>query len=274
MSAVFPPRSLNVQVGPVRLGRGPSGWEAICLATRAGKHVLCDKPLAITVDDAERAVEACAEADVRLGVNFHYRYLPWVRDTARLVADGTIGTIEVAQVEVGSGPRDHHGWKADRELAGLGALYNVGVHALDALGVILGAEPVEVTAMVDAATDGLERIALVLLRFDNGTLASVRCDERVKHPLNDLVLHGSTGRVIARGLTRSLVDGQLEVLTERRRTTTGYPSPGAHRLCLAAFTDAVLAGRDPVPSGADGVRSVRLCAAINRSARERRNVDV
>jgi len=250
--------------------------DQVCVAAAAGLAVLCDKPLATNPADAERAVDACRRAGVPLGVNFHNRFLPWVRDVTAMVAAGGIGDVLIVEVEVGAGPRHYEDWRADPELAGLGAIHNVGVHALDFVGVILGAEPVEVSAMFDPvpSSDRVEMIGLVTVRFDNGTLAYFNCNERVPEPRNQIAIHGTRGRMVGEGFTRARVDGSLTARIDGVETTTRYPAPRAHRLTVAAFTAALLSGAAPDPSGVDGLRSARLCDAIGRSAREGRVVAV
>ena len=250
--------------------------EQVVMAARAGKHVLCDKPLAIDVPSARRAVEACAGAGVTLGVNFHNRQLPWVRDVSRLIADGLIGEVRVVQLQVASGPRHYDNWRADPEMAGLGTVHNVGVHGLDFLRVLLHSDPAEVMAMFDRAPGpgGVEMLALIQLRFQNGALVQYNANETLRDPLNDIVIYGTEGRIVGRGFTRSRSDGQLAVLTASGETITRYPAPEAHRLSLAAFTRAVLAGEEPDATGDDGLRSAQICEAIGRSAREGRLVPV
>ncbi|HEU4918060.1 MAG TPA: Gfo/Idh/MocA family oxidoreductase [Acidimicrobiia bacterium] len=250
--------------------------EQVEMAARAGKHVLCDKPLAIDVRGARRAVEACAAAGVTLGVNFHNRQLPWVRDVSRLIGDGVIGEVKVVQLQVASGTRHYDNWRADPKMAGLGTVHNVGVHGLDFLRVLLHSDPTEVMAMFDRAPgrDGVEMLALIQLRFRNGTLVQYNANEVVRDPLNDIVIYGTEGRVVGRGFTRSRSDGQLAVLTQAGETITRYPAPEAHRLSLAAFTRAVLTGEEPDATGMDGLRSAQICEAIGKSAAEGRLVPV
>ena len=125
--------------------------DQVVAAAGAAKHVFCDKPLGNSVSDARRALDACASAGVSLGVNFHNRHLPWVRDVSGLIADGIIGEVRVVQLQVASGPRRYDNWRADPAIAGLGSVHNVGVHGLDFLRVLLQSEPVEVMAMFDQA---------------------------------------------------------------------------------------------------------------------------
>jgi 1,5-anhydro-D-fructose reductase (1,5-anhydro-D-mannitol-forming) len=250
--------------------------EQVIAAARAGKHVLCDKPLAINVPDAERALHACDAAGVKLGVNFHNRHLPWVKDVTNLIRSGAIGDVKVVQLQVSSGPRHYDNWRADPEIAGLGSVHNVGVHGLDFLRVILESDPVEVMAMFDRGpeTGQVEMLAMILVRFANGALVHYNCNESINDPLNDITIYGSAGRMVGSSFTRSRSDGELAILTDRGETVTRYPAPEAHRLSLAAFTKAVLRGEEPNAAGIDGLRSAQTCEAIGRSVRERRLVEV
>jgi 1,5-anhydro-D-fructose reductase (1,5-anhydro-D-mannitol-forming) len=250
--------------------------EQVLKAARAGKHVLCDKPMALTVADAEAEVAACRAAGVKLGINFHNRHLPWVRDVRQLLQDGVIGEVHTIHVMVSAGVVPPISWRNDAELAGLGTVYSQGVHVLDFLRFQLGSEPSEVVAMFDDEKGKyqVETEALVLMRFDNGTRVFLDIDCSNRFPQNDISYYGEKGRIVGRNLTRSRKDGELLVTTESGETSTAYPSPGAHRRCIAAFTAAVLAGEEPNASGEDGVRSMQTTEAIATSSRERRVVPV
>ncbi len=250
--------------------------DQVVAAAGAGKHVFCEKPLATNVADARRAVDACAAAGVFLGIDFHNRFLPWVHDVTAMVGAGQIGEITTVEVDVGSGTRHYDNWRADPELSGLGSVHNVGTHVLDALRVILDSEPIEVTAMFDMAPGGgqVELLAMILMRFANGALVFCNCNETVPNPTNRIAIHGTSGRIVGTGLVRSRIDGDLTVVTPDGESKRHYPAPQAHRLCLSAFTESILAGRQPTPSGHDGLRSAQVCAAIERAARERRIVTV
>ena len=249
--------------------------EAIA-AARAGKHVFCDKPLATTIDAAYAVVGACEEEGVTLGLNFHYRHLPWVEEARTMIGDGILGEIQTIEMDVGSGTRNYTNWRADPAMAGIGSVYNVGVHMLDVLNIILDAEPIEVSAMFDRSpsSGNVEMQALILIKFENGTLVYANCNERTTYPRNMITVQGSKGRLIGDNVTRSREDGILHLLTEDTQTSSTFPPPGAHQLCVSQFTRAVLAGEQPRATGRDGLRSMLLCDAIARSVAERRHVVV
>ncbi|MCC7485569.1 MAG: Gfo/Idh/MocA family oxidoreductase [Burkholderiales bacterium] len=246
--------------------------EQAIAAARAGKHVFCDKPMATSVADAERMVRECERAGVKLGINFHNRCMPCFVETRRLIEAGEIGEPQMAQFEASPGARPGARlatWRVDAGLAGLGTTYSIGVHVYDILRFLVGSEVTTVSAFFDTAPGVMEEVNLSLLRFANGVLAQFSVHEQTPCPHNDFVIYGSRGRILGRGLTRSRAGGELLVTGAGGRTrATAYPAINAHAECVAAFSRALAEGRDPVPSGIDGLRSVQLTDAMARSARE------
>ncbi len=239
-------------------------------AARAGKHVFCDKPMATSVADAERIVRECEKAGVKLGVNFHNRFMPCFIETRRIIASGEIGDVHHLQLEASPGARPGARlgtWRTDPSTAGLGTSYSIGVHVYDILRYLLASEISAVSALFDTPRGVMEEINASILRFANGVIAQLSVHENSPFPHNDFVIYGSKGRILGRGLTRSRAGGELQVTTTDGKTRgTEFPATNAHAACVAAFSDALLNGRDPVPSGIDGLRSVQLTAAMARSA--------
>ena len=237
--------------------------EQVMAAAAAGKHVLCDKPLATSVQDAEKAIAACRNAGVGLGIMFQTRRFEGVPEAAAAVRDGALGRIVMAHVEMSAGRNLPKGWRTDPALAGLGTVNNLGVHAFDLLRYLLDAEVVEVAAMVDREEGfSVDTAAAVLLRFDSGAIAYVNANQAVPYPQNDFVLYGTDGRVLGRNLSRPDHEGTLVVTTASGQTETRATTAGGYRDTLAAFAEAVQSGRDPSPSGVDGLLSVQLTTAV------------
>jgi 1,5-anhydro-D-fructose reductase (1,5-anhydro-D-mannitol-forming) len=237
--------------------------EQVVAAAAAGKHVLCDKPLATSVPDAEKAIDACRSAGVRLGIMFQTRRFGGVPETASAVRAGALGRVVMAHVEMSAGRNLPKGWRTDPALAGLGTVNNIGVHAFDLLRYLLDAEVAEVAAMVDREEGfSVDTAAAVLLRFDNGTLAYVNANQAVPYAQDDFVLYGTEGRVLGRNLSRPGREGTLVVTTASGQTESPATTSGGYRETLAAFAEAVQSGNDPSPSGVDGLRSVQLTGAI------------
>jgi 1,5-anhydro-D-fructose reductase (1,5-anhydro-D-mannitol-forming) len=247
----------------------------VVAAARAGKHVLCDKPLAVTVADAQRCVAECRTAGVGLGVTFQTRFFDGMAEAAGLIRDGGIGRVVTAEAQIGTRGSLPRGWRTDPALAGLGTLNNIGVHALDILRYLLGSEVSEVAAMASSEPGfEIDTTDLVLLRFRNGTLGQVHASQAVPHPRDDIALYGTEGRVLAPNLSRPDRDSVMSFITRDGEREFPVSSRGSYLRTIEAFTGAVTAGRDPSPSGEDGLRSVELTAAIADSIRQRRVVSL
>jgi 1,5-anhydro-D-fructose reductase (1,5-anhydro-D-mannitol-forming) len=249
--------------------------EQALAAARARKHVLCEKPLALTVGDARRMVDAFEAAGLKLGTHFQTRHHTAFVETKRLLERRAIGDVVLMQIEVSSGANQLRSWRADPQLAGLGSINNIAVHPYDLLRYLLGSEVGEVVAMtdVDRSTE-LERMALALLRFQNGTLAYVNANQKVPNFQPDVDIYGTEGRIVGVDCTRPFRDGELRVLTASGEQVTKHSSRDAVVRSIAAFNDAVAHDREPNASGLDGLRSVQLTDAVIRSAREGRLVEV
>ncbi|MFC0080792.1 Gfo/Idh/MocA family protein [Aciditerrimonas ferrireducens] len=250
--------------------------EQVRAAAAAGRHVLCDKPLATTVTDAEAAMAACQDHGVRLGLMFQTRRFGGMARAKQAVDQGELGRVVLAEVTMSAGRNLPKGWRTDPAMAGLGTINNIGVHAFDLLRFLLADEVAEVTALVERESGiAVDTAATVLLRFRRGALAYVNANQAVPCSRDDLVLYGTDGRLLGANLTRPNRKGTLQFTAadgdgwaEEAETANGY------RDTIAAFAEAVREGRDPSPGGHDGLASVRLTAAIARSVEEGRTVQV
>lgn len=244
--------------------------EQVIAAARAGKHVFCDKPLATTVADAERMVAECEKAGVKLGMNFHNRFMQCFIDTKAVIESGELGEVQLVQIEASPGARPGAmlaSWRVDPAMAGLGTTMSIGVHAYDILRFLLSSEVETVTALFDTPRGVMEETNLSTLQFANGVMAQVNVNEKARYPYNDFVIHATKGRITGKGLTRSRAGGELQVLTADGKTRrTEYAAMNAHAASVAGFTRALLEGLEPSPSGLDGLRSMQLTEAMARSA--------
>jgi len=244
--------------------------DQIVAAARAGKHVFCDKPMTTSVADAERAIQACDAAGVKFGMNFHNRYMPPFIEARRIVQAGEIGDVQLVQMEASPGARPGvrlATWRVDPTLAGLGTTMSIGVHVYDILRYILASEIVAVTAFFDTPRNVMEEVNLSMFKFANGAMAQLSVHENSPYPHNDFVIYGTKGRITGRGLTRSRAGGVLEVLTDGDKVRRQEYAPiNAHEACVVGFSKALLEGRDPDPSGIDGLRSMQLTEAMAKSA--------
>ena len=244
--------------------------EQAIAAARAGKHVFCDKPMATTVEDAKRMIDACDKAGVKLGINFHNRFMPGFIDAKRIIDSGEIGEAQLVQIEASPGAKGGsraNTWRTEAELAGLGTTMSIGVHIFDILRYLLSSEIETVSSFFDTPRNVMETANLSTFRFANGVMAQVSIHEITPFPHNDFVIYGSKGRIIGRGLTRSRAGGEMHVTTSDGKTRVKeYPAINAHEACVIDFSKAILEDRAPGATGLDGLRSVELTVAMAESA--------
>ena len=243
--------------------------EQAIAALRAGKHLLCDKPLAVTVADAERVLQVARETGRKLGLGFMTRHFPASQEARRIIASGAIGDVVLIQCEMVGTANPPIGWRLDPRLAQAGVLNNIGVHGNDLVRFLVGSEVAEVQAMSDSGPDQwIDLMMLTLLRLENGTMAYLNFNHKVTDNQQDIHIYGTKGRILGRSTSRPFMDGELRVKIGDQETVTPVSSRDAYAREIAAFNRAVLEDREPDASGLDGLRSVQLTEAILKSARD------
>ena len=244
--------------------------EQVVAAAKAGKHVYCDKPLAMSPEEARAAIAACRDAGIKLGVNFQTRHYAANQEAKRLLDAGAIGEIRLMEIASCAGNNPLKGWRTDPGLAGQGALNNITVHPLDLACYLAGSEVTEVVALTNVGrSDELETLPLVLLRFESGALAYINGNQAVPNPRADMEIYGTEGRISGRRTTRPGMDGALLVKSnEGEEQSTPFDTKDGFKRAIQAFNEAITNDTEPNPSGTDGLRSVELIDAIVRSARE------
>jgi len=247
-------------------------------AVAAGKHVLCEKPLALSLDGARTMVAAAAAADVVIGSNHHLRNAATHRTMRELIQNGAIGRPLAARVfHAVFLPPHLQGWRIDRPEAGGGVILDITVHDADTLRFVLCDEIAEVTAM--AASQGLGRgeledAVMGVMRFRNGTLAQFHDAFTAQHAYTGFEVHGTDGSLYGRDVMTQRPMGTVTI----RRGTTEEDFDIAHEnlyeRSVRCFNAAIRGEGEPAASGEDGVRSLAVALAVRESAQTRRTVQV
>ena len=249
--------------------------QAIAAAV-AGKHVLCEKPLALTLADARAIVQACARAGVVLGTNHHLRNASTHRALRDLVRSGAIGRPLFARVfHAVQLPAHLQGWRVDAASAGAGVILDITVHDADTLRFVLGAEPVEAIAMSSASTaGGADDGVMAVLRFDNGVLAQLHDAFNTPHAGTGIEIHGSKGSLIGRDVMTQRPIGSVLLRDADGERNVPVDHRNLYERSAAAFAAAVQGRGKPAASGEDGLRSLAAALAVMEAARTGRNTAV
>ena len=245
----------------------------VVAALEAGKHVLVEKPMALSVEDGRVMVEAAAAADRVLGVGLHLRHKAINREAQRLIVGGKLGRVFYAEISVGAGQSvyPYHTWRADASLAGGGTLLHQGTHAVDLLEFLTGRRIVEVACLIDRQP---EDVFVASCRLDDGGLASVSSHHLHGGTRPDWVVLGDAAWLQARGGTSPAVGDELSLHHGGEATSLGSTEVSAYDAEVVAFAAAVQGGPVFDASGTDGLRNIAVFDALYRSARERKTVEV
>jgi 1,5-anhydro-D-fructose reductase (1,5-anhydro-D-mannitol-forming) len=245
--------------------------DAVLALAKAGRHVLCEKPLATDPAAAAEMVRACRQAGVALGTGFHLHHHPLHQELRRLIAGGRAGNVISADAEWSLGPRaeaESAEWRWDRDVSGGGVFTATGVHALDLLRFVLDDEVAAVSATLDPPPTSaeVERRLIATLWFRRGVIATVRSHRGVYAPANDLLLECQHASLRARHTLDEQARGVLE-LDGVGGHMAGVPvGTDLYALQAEAFSQAVGGGREPSASGLDGQRCAEVTQAIYQSA--------
>lgn len=245
-------------------------------AAAAGKHVLCEKPMALTAEDAHRVIDTCRQHGVKLGVGFHLRHHAANLAARRLLAAGEVGRVVLCRAQWSYGGPPRGGWWAEPEQTGFGSLAAVGVHIVDLLRFLLDQEITEVSAFSVQAegASGLDETVAATLRFGGGSLGLLACSRQTPKGDNDFSVFGSEGRLDGVGVVGQAPAGRLVLSNVAGVREIPFSGPDPYTAEIEAFQRAVLEDREPEASGLDGLRSVEVLDAIVRSNRDRRAISL
>jgi len=242
------------------------------MAARAGAHVLSEKPLATTLEDAQAMVDVCQEAGVILMTAFPMRFSAPLLEVKAKLDEGSLGQIYGCNTtNQGQMPIKHRRWFVDKALAGGGAVMDHTVHLADVLRWYLNCEVVEVYAQTNhilhADTVDVETGGLIMLTFENGTFASIDCSW--SKPLNYPTWGGLTMELISEwGLT--VIDGfsqNLNIYNQRDESHYWtYWGSDANQGMINEFVAAIREPRSPTVTGDDGYKALEIALAVYASA--------
>jgi UDP-N-acetyl-2-amino-2-deoxyglucuronate dehydrogenase len=259
---------------------GPHGPQAAA-ASRAGKHVLVEKPMALTLAEADEAIEAARAAGIVLGVALQRRTEPAYQALQAAIADGALGRTVLATVTVPYLRTPEYfaatPWRATWAIDGGGVLVNQAIHLADLLLWLCGGvREVRATAATVVRAIEAEDTLAASLQFESGALGSIVATTGAAPGFpHRLEVYGDRGgvQIEADAVVRWDAD------PARRPPAAAAPAgagsgasptglaPDGHRRLLADFVDAVRTGREPLVGGREGRRSLALVLAVYEAAR-------
>jgi len=273
----------------------PSGahMEPAVAAAKAGKHVIVEKPLEITLKRCDRIVDACRAAGVKLSTVFPSRFHQSSMEMKKAVEGGRFGRLTVGDAYVkwfrSQDYYDSGQWRGTWELDGGGALMNQAIHSVDLLLWLMGpvAEVTAHTATLAHERIDVEDVAVATLRFENGALGVIEASTAIfPGYLKEIEIHGSEGSaaikeedIVAWDFSRrNRRDAAIQrEMNQHKSSGGGASDPAAigHQAHTKQFKDVLSAIRrdgQPAIDGGEGRRSVEVILAIYKAAESGRAI--
>jgi|ERR1051326_69062 predicted dehydrogenase len=228
-------------------------------AAQAGKHVLCEKPLALNVRECDQMLAACRDNKVKFGVAYYRHFYPLIRRIKEVIASGEIGMPVMGQINAfewfNPTSDDPRAWLLNKRLSGGGPMFDFGCHRLEVFTNIFGAATnvKAICAKVLFARE-VEDTATALLQFEQGTCGVLTVSHAVAERQDTLDIFGSHGSIRVTALNEAAV----RIVNRRgERIETHPPAENLHAPLIEDFMAAVREDRDPAVSGQVG-RSIAL----------------
>ena len=239
-------------------------------AAKAGKHVICEKPMAVTVEDCDRMIAACKEAGKMLSIGYRLHFEPYNKEAMRIGQEQVFGKLKKIKAEHGMGSTS--GWRLDKELAGGGPLMDVGIYCVQAARYTTGLEPIAVTAIEEPKTDSekykeIEESLTWQMEFPGGILAECKCS--YSKPQNLLRGDAENGwfelrpAYAYRGISGETAKGKMN-----------FEQVNQQALQMDDFARAIKDKRATPVSGEMGRQDVKILQAIYKAMESGKRVEI
>ncbi|MGN6645279.1 MAG: Gfo/Idh/MocA family protein [Cytophaga sp.] len=250
-------------------------------SAKAGKHVLCEKPMANTVAECEQMIKACEDAKRKLMIAYRIQYEPNNTEIKKMVREETYGKVKSIVAVNGQNIGDPSQWRLNKKLAGGGSLPDVGIYCLNTIRFLIGEEPVEVYAQITTDTADprfkeVEDVVNFQLTFPGGLRAM--CGTSYSHHQSrnyrvyaERAFFGMDPAFAYGGLQmhRSFAQDESEIYETPKRTAKNQ-----FALEIDHMSDCVRTDKKPFTPGEEGLQDMKIIEALYLSARENRPVQL
>jgi predicted dehydrogenase len=225
--------------------------EQVIAAAEAGKHVLCEKPMAMNVDECDRMIDACRRHHVKLGVAYYRHFYPVVTRLKAIIKSGEIGTPVLAEINAferfNPAAKEPRAWLVQKDLAGGGPMFDFGCHRIEVLLNLCGpiSEAKGLTANVVFQRE-VEDTAAAMFKFEHGGIGILSVSHVPAEAKDSLYIFGSLGSI----RVSILNEGKIRVTGKLgERYESHPPNENLHAPLIEDFVKAVMTDRQPKVSG-------------------------
>ena len=247
------------------------------MAAEAGKHVFCEKPMAMNARECQQMVDACRHHGVKLGVGFCFPFYGSQQRVKQLVVEGAIGQVSHVHISfnLGTYNKETVGWRCDPKVSGGGPLMDLGPHLVNLACFFLDDQVKKAMAYVhpDKTNDQIELDAVVALEFERGGRATFETSfVRGNVPYYSVV--GSGGEIHAVNTTCQTDGGELRLITHEKHETINFEKQQGIAEQIHLFCRAIEQGSEPAMSGETGLHVQAVIDGIYESGRSGRRQSI
>jgi predicted dehydrogenase len=242
---------------------------------KAGKHVICEKPMAINAKEGQEMVDACKKANVKLLIGYRMHLEPKTLEIIRMRKDGEFGKVLFFQGLTGFRIGDPNQWRLNRQLAGGGAMMDIGIYSINGARYMIGEEPVWVTAQETKTNpekfkEGVDETILFQLGFPGGAVASCLSTYTMNN-LDRFFLNGEKGFA---EMQPSTGYGPIKARTNKGELTHTHVTH--QTVQMDEMAGMILEGKQPIVpvDGEEGVKDMKIIDAIFEAVKTGKKVDL
>ena len=244
---------------------------------QAGKHVLCEKPMANTPADCQLMIDAGRKAGRKLMVAYRCRYEPFNREAIRIARSGELGRTQVIVADAGWPIGDPTQWRLKKDLAGGGSLMDIGIYALNAARYLSGEEPTEINAMMYTNTEDprfkeVEETINFQLRFPSGVLAN--CTSSYGYAPQSHFSVAGTEKTLVMDPAMWYRGNRMWVHNRNGIEERDVPQRNHFTAEMDHMSECVMQNKEPLTPGEEGLRDIKLITAIYEAAKVRKTLKV
>ena len=240
--------------------------DQVIRVAQAGKHVICEKPLAVNAREGQEMVEACEKANVKLLVGYRMHFEPNTLEVIKMRKEGAFGKILFFQGLSGFKIGDPNQWRLNKELAGGGAMMDIGIYSVNGARYMVGEEPIWVTAQETKTNpekfkEGVDETILFQLGFPSGAVASCLSTYAMGN-LDRFFLNGEEGFAELQPATGY---GPIKGRTHKGELT--HPHVTHQTVQMNMMAEIILEGKQPIVpvNGKEGVKDLKIIDAIYKA---------
>lgn len=245
--------------------------EQTILAAKYGKHILCEKPMALTVEECKEMIKACKDNQVKLMIGFRMRFHVYHQKIKSLIEEGLLGKIVMGRTEGYlwfEATRDS--WRINKVLGGGGALIDLGEHSIDLLRYFIGDEVVEVVALSSNVNFDypVEDTISVILKFEGGAHSIITSSFAIPYRENLLQIYGTKGSVLGSKTIGQFPDSELKGYINGQVKEYHIEHIDTFNAEIQHFAECIRDNKEPLVTGEDGLKATEIRLAAYESAKK------